>query len=136
MVSTTTEFSCRDCKHQHPHSYSHPGYFGKKGQRFFHYKRNQFYTPTVNLDNLWSLVSEETRTKAPKDKAPVIDATKAVTIFYIIYHLLVGLLQGPGEGRSAQATSHCQSQVVLQASRKEDKGGRRRLRVDCLRNNS
>jgi large subunit ribosomal protein L27Ae len=37
------------------------------------------YNPVVNIDKLWSLVSEETRTKYAtiKDKVPVIDVTKA-----------------------------------------------------------
>jgi len=42
-------------------------------------KNNQFHRPIVNIDKLWSLVSEETRKKYAnvKDKAPVIDVTKA-----------------------------------------------------------
>jgi large subunit ribosomal protein L27Ae len=42
-------------------------------------KKNVYYRPIVNLDRLWTLVSEETRTKYKdaKDKAPVIDVTKA-----------------------------------------------------------
>ena len=59
----------------------HPGYFGKVGMRYFHYKRNPYYKPTVNLDRLWSLVSEKTRLDAEKNKkkgtAPVIDLTQA-----------------------------------------------------------
>ena len=57
----------------------HPGHFGKKGIRHFHLKKNAFYRPEINLDKLWSLVSEETRKKyaTSKDKAPVIDVTKA-----------------------------------------------------------
>ncbi|EGR27178.1 ribosomal protein, putative [Ichthyophthirius multifiliis] len=57
----------------------HPGYFGKKGIRTFHYNKNAHHQPVVNIDKLWSLVSEETRTKYAlvKDKAPVIDVTKA-----------------------------------------------------------
>jgi len=53
--------------------------------RHFHLKRNQYFQPTVNLDKLWSLVSEQTRLNAEKskDKAPVIDVVKAVII--IIY---------------------------------------------------
>jgi hypothetical protein len=39
-------------------SFSHPGYFGKRGMRHFHLKRNQYFTPTINLDKIWSLVSE------------------------------------------------------------------------------
>ena len=57
----------------------HPGYFGKVGMRHFHLKRNTTWNPSVNLDKLWSLVSEETRTKYKddKEKVPVIDVVKA-----------------------------------------------------------
>merc|ERR1712106_1239708 len=43
----------------------HPGYFGKVGMRYFN---------TMNVEKLWSLVSEETRLNAAKDTsvAPVI----------------------------------------------------------------
>ena len=56
--------------------FSHPGYFGKIGQRHIHYQKNKFYKPTVNVDKLWSLVSEQTRTANTGDKAPVIDVTR------------------------------------------------------------
>ena len=39
----------------------HPGYFGKIGMRFFHLKRNKLHKPSVNIDRLWSLVTEGTR---------------------------------------------------------------------------
>ena len=57
----------------------HPGYFGKLGIRHFHYKKNQYFCPIINIDKLWSLVSTETRKKYAEDnkKAPVIDVTKA-----------------------------------------------------------
>lgn len=58
----------------------HPGYFGKVGMRRFHLKRNTQFCPSINLDKLWSLVSEEERKKAEaaKDgKALVIDITQA-----------------------------------------------------------
>merc|ERR1711988_1509420 len=58
----------------------HPGYFGKVGMRHFHLTRQKYFCPTVNLDKLWTLVSEQTRTQAEKtkgDKLPVIDVTKA-----------------------------------------------------------
>jgi len=59
----------------------HPGYFGKAGMRHFHYQKNQYYEPSVNLDKLWTLVSDATRQKyakaGPKDKVPVIDVTRA-----------------------------------------------------------
>merc|ERR1739845_269003 len=58
----------------------HPGYFGKVGMRNFHVHPNDsiHYMPTINLDKLWSLVSEQTRVKYEKnDKAPVIDISRA-----------------------------------------------------------
>jgi len=57
----------------------HPGYFGKVGMRHYHLQRNQDFCPTINIDRLWSLVSEQTRKNYAnvKDKAPVIDVTKA-----------------------------------------------------------
>lgn len=66
--------------------YSHPGYFGKQGMRKFRLQRNQQFQPIVNLDKLWSLVSEQTRLKAQasKDKAAVIDVTKAVNYYFYI----------------------------------------------------
>lgn len=48
--------------------------------RHFHLTRNKYYCPTVNIDKLWSLVSEETRLKAKENKngkVPVIDVTKS-----------------------------------------------------------
>merc|ERR1711976_860573 len=57
----------------------HPGYFGKVGMRHFHMTRQKYFRPSVNLDKLWSLVSEQTREKYAdvKDKAPVIDVVRA-----------------------------------------------------------
>ncbi|KAI9366895.1 ribosomal protein L18e/L15P [Zopfochytrium polystomum] len=61
----------------------HPGYFGKVGMRYFHYTKNQYHCPTLNLDKLWTLVPEEQRQAAaanPKGPVPVIDlASKGVT---------------------------------------------------------
>jgi large subunit ribosomal protein L27Ae len=47
--------------------------------RVFHLKKNPNFRPEINLDKLWSLVSEETRKKykTSKDKVPVIDVGKA-----------------------------------------------------------
>lgn len=55
--------------------------------RHFRLQRNQQFTPTVNVDKLWSLVSEQTRLKAQasKDKAAVIDVTKAVNYYFISF---------------------------------------------------
>src|ERR1700744_5458595 len=54
----------------------HPGYFGKVGMRYFHKTQQKFYTPTMNLDKVYSLVPAEARKQAPEKKgeAPVIDA--------------------------------------------------------------
>jgi ribosomal protein L15 len=62
---------------------SHPGYFGKVGMRYFHLTRNKYHCPTINLDKLWSLVSEQTRENYKKKTdgpAPVIDVVRAVSI--------------------------------------------------------
>jgi len=58
----------------------HPGYFGKVGMRYFHKTQNKFACPEINIEKLWSLVSEQTRTLAaanPDGKAPVINCTRA-----------------------------------------------------------
>ncbi|XP_077268055.1 ribosomal protein L27A [Temnothorax americanus] len=57
----------------------HPGYFGKLGMRNYHLRRNTKWCPTINLDKLWTLVSEQTRLKYKdvEGKAPVIDLVKA-----------------------------------------------------------
>uniref|UniRef100_A0A7M4DZR7 Large ribosomal subunit protein uL15 n=2 Tax=Crocodylus porosus TaxID=8502 RepID=A0A7M4DZR7_CROPO len=44
--------------------------------RHYHLKKNQHFCPTVNLDKLWTLVSEQTRLTYAKNQAglaPVID---------------------------------------------------------------
>ncbi|KAA0724122.1 60S ribosomal protein L27a L22 [Triplophysa tibetana] len=58
----------------------HPGYFGKVGMRHYHLKRNTTFCPTINLDKLWTLVTEQTRenhSKKPEGPAPVIDVVRA-----------------------------------------------------------
>ncbi|KAK2586271.1 hypothetical protein KPH14_001527 [Odynerus spinipes] len=57
----------------------HPGYFGKLGMRNYHLRRNTKWCPTLNLDKLWTLVSEQTKLKYKENqtKAPVIDLVKA-----------------------------------------------------------
>jgi len=57
----------------------HPGYFGKVGMRTFHTHRNPKFCPTINVDKLWTLVSEQARKRyqSVKDRVPVIDVTKA-----------------------------------------------------------
>jgi len=48
----------------------HPGYFGKRGMRYFHKTQQKFYCPTVNVEKLASFVGEQ---KAEGEKIPVID---------------------------------------------------------------
>merc|ERR1711991_749879 len=59
----------------------HPGYFGKVGMRQFHLTKQRSFRPTVNIERLWSLVSEQTRAKyadaKPDGKVPVIDVVRA-----------------------------------------------------------
>ena len=50
----------------------HPGHIGKHGMRHFHLLRNQYHCPSINLSKLWSLVSEEDKQKALKDKSKAI----------------------------------------------------------------
>ncbi|XP_041526692.1 60S ribosomal protein L27a-like [Microtus oregoni] len=69
-------------KHHHRINFDkyHPGYFGKVGMRHYHLKRNQSFYPTVNLDKLWTLVSEQTWVNAAKNKtgvAPIIDVVRS-----------------------------------------------------------
>jgi len=58
----------------------HPGYFGKVGMRYFHNTKNKHFCPEINLDKLWSLVSEQTRLQYKDNadgKAPIIDCVRA-----------------------------------------------------------
>jgi large subunit ribosomal protein L27Ae len=59
----------------------HPGYFGKVGMRHYHLTRNQYHSPIINIDHLWTLVHEEDRDKVfagklPAGEVPVIDVTR------------------------------------------------------------
>eukprot|EP00924_Labyrinthula_sp_SR-Ha-C_P009483 snap_masked-scaffold_2-processed-gene-25.21-mRNA-1 protein AED:0.28 eAED:0.28 QI:0/-1/0/1/-1/1/1/0/149 len=58
----------------------HPGYFGKVGMRHFHLNKNRSYTPSINVEKIWSLLPEDVMMKQAKAKdsknAPVIDVTK------------------------------------------------------------
>ena len=82
VACTTTGSTLRNSKHYLLITYSrfsHPGYFGKKGQRHFHLQRNQYFKPTINLDKLWTLVPEAARKASTADKAVVIDVVKSVS---------------------------------------------------------
>jgi large subunit ribosomal protein L27Ae len=52
--------------------------------RYFHKTKQQFHCPTVNVDRLWTLVSEQLRTHyanadAAKDAVPIIDVGRHVS---------------------------------------------------------
>jgi hypothetical protein len=84
VACITTESTSRNSKHSFFAlivRVSHPGYFGKKGQRHFHLQQNQLHKPTINVDKLWNLVPEEARKASTKDKAVVIDVVKSVSFF-------------------------------------------------------
>ena len=62
-------------------AYSHPGYFGKVGMRYFHKTQQQYACPSVNVEKLWTLVPAgavaEAQEKAKGGTAAVIDVTEA-----------------------------------------------------------
>lgn len=56
--------------------------------RNYHERKNKLFNPVLNLDKLWTLVSEQSRLKyatATDGKVPVINIVKAVSIhpFYL-----------------------------------------------------
>ena len=63
--------------------------------RHFHLTKNKYHRPAVNLDKLWSLVSEQTR-QYYQDKTdgpvPVIDVVRAVSMLNCNYFLLIPCL--------------------------------------------
>ena len=54
----------------------HPGYFGKVGMRHYHLTRQSYHCPTVNLDQLWTILGEEALKNTTAAKAPVLDVTE------------------------------------------------------------
>ncbi|CAF0847150.1 unnamed protein product [Brachionus calyciflorus] len=57
----------------------HPGYFGKVGMRQYRVLKNRLWRPSLNVDSLWGLVSEQQREqyKTKTEVAPVIDVVRA-----------------------------------------------------------
>ncbi|TIA68870.1 hypothetical protein E3P92_03914 [Wallemia ichthyophaga] len=53
----------------------HPGYFGKVGDRHYHLKNNVYWRPVLNIDKIWTLVSEQDKSQTEKssDLVPVVD---------------------------------------------------------------
>lgn len=51
--------------------------------RNFHLRKNQHHMPAINLDKLWTLVTEQTKEKYkdhPEKKVPIIDVVRAVSL--------------------------------------------------------
>mmetsp|Transcript_84364 Transcript_84364/g.234950 ORF Transcript_84364/g.234950 Transcript_84364/m.234950 type:complete len:148 (-) Transcript_84364:55-498(-) len=73
---------CGNSGGQHHHRINfdkyHPGYFGKVGMRNFHTIKHGKVIPIINVDKLWSLVTEQTRLwyKEHTEKAPIIDVVR------------------------------------------------------------
>ena len=61
----------------------HPGYFGKVGMRYFHKSKTKYFCPTINVEKLLTLVTDEQKAKCPKGKAIVIDCA-AKGIFKVL----------------------------------------------------
>eukprot|EP01029_Cantina_marsupialis_P010212 TRINITY_DN2327_c3_g1_i1.p1 TRINITY_DN2327_c3_g1~~TRINITY_DN2327_c3_g1_i1.p1 ORF type:complete len:147 (+),score=26.56 TRINITY_DN2327_c3_g1_i1:31-471(+) len=55
----------------------HPGYFGKKGMRHFHLKKNAAYCKTININELYNLVDEDTKKSVGENQAIEIDCLAA-----------------------------------------------------------
>ena len=56
----------------------HPGFLERKGSKNYHVAANTKFVSTVNVDELWALVPEETRLhyKENPSKLPMIDCNK------------------------------------------------------------
>ncbi|CAD7669075.1 unnamed protein product [Nyctereutes procyonoides] len=94
----------------------HPGYFGKVSMRHYHLKRNQSFCPTVNLDKLWTLVSEQTRVNAAKKKKK--------KDWSCSYHQCgtIGLLQSFGKGKAPKTACHREGQFFSRRADEKIKG--------------
>ena len=85
VVSLTRETVCSNSKFENTPGVllitsSHPGHFGKKGIRVFREHINRDWCKSVNVDKLWTLLSEASRKQFLENKsklAPVIDVTKS-----------------------------------------------------------
>ena len=88
----------------------HPGYFGKVGMRHFHLTKNAYYNNVINIDRIWTLVSEEARLKAaanPSGAVPVIDT------------LAHGFTKVLGKGRLPQIPLIVKARFVSQEAEKK-----------------
>lgn len=63
--------------------------FFQLGMRNYHLRKNSKWCPAINLEQLYTLIPEETRKKYEndKEKAVVIDVVRKVYIFMITLRL-------------------------------------------------
>eukprot|EP01054_Gregarina_sp_Poly1_P007473 Gregarina_sp_Poly_1__7472@NODE_4165_length_706_cov_557_499218_g2737_i0_p1_GENE_NODE_4165_length_706_cov_557_499218_g2737_i0NODE_4165_length_706_cov_557_499218_g2737_i0_p1_ORF_typecomplete_len149_score10_73Ribosomal_L27A/PF00828_19/6_5e21Ribosomal_L18/PF17135_4/0_0008_NODE_4165_length_706_cov_557_499218_g2737_i0132578 len=55
----------------------HPGYLGKHGFRQFRVQGTHHYCATINVERLWSMMSDEARTfYSSSGKKPILDVTR------------------------------------------------------------
>jgi hypothetical protein len=59
--------------------------------RQYHRLPNRYWQPTINIDRIWSLVTEQHREvyKSKTDVAPVIDVTRAVSFFFTFIRIFL-----------------------------------------------
>lgn len=63
----------------------HPDYFGKRGQKIYHLKKNATWAKSISATRLWSLIPTEQRNALMQnDAVPVIDARA------FGYHVIIG----------------------------------------------
>ena len=63
--------------------------------RNYHKRPIKTYAPIINLDKIWSLVSEQTRLKyksSTDGKAPVIDCVRAVSFFFKLFLIRISFM--------------------------------------------
>ena len=96
----------------------HPGYFGKVGMRNFHVHANN-PSPTAP-PSTWTSCGPS----SPSRPGP---STRRTPRRPRHRRLQGRILQGPRQGKPAQAARHRQGQVLQQDRRGEDQGCRRRL---------
>lgn len=71
--------------------------------RHFHYKKQQYHCPVVNVDQLWSMVPKEITDQIKKlgdaNVAPIVDVTKMVCFLLFIFDSLIqGFFKVCGRG--------------------------------------
>ncbi|VCW99339.1 unnamed protein product [Gulo gulo] len=71
--------------------------------RHYSLKRNQSLRPTVDLDKLWTSVSEQTPVNAAKHRTGVVPITDVLCPAYC---------KVLGEGKAPQRACHCEGRIL------------------------